>query len=198
MPLRDYPQDAWSRSGQPTAANGRSPVGPLVSPLRRPNCDVPKTPEETSKDISCIQRNTDDLTTLISMLVDMLTPNNPPKGAIPLRVWGQAAVSAVAQTGAGTQLVSTNVLEGYAGYVTLVQCKVDPEAANSDVQFSLRINNKTVPNFDQYVNVENTSVPLNVFIPPMASVQLFAKNVGTGGLLANGCVIGWLAPVRRY
>lgn len=198
MSLRDYPYDSWARGSAPMGANGRGVQGPLVSPVKAPKCDKPTNPDQAMKDVACIEKNTDDLAIMISMLTDMLAPNNPPKGSIPLRVFGQAAVAAVAQTGAGTQLLSTEIIEGYAGYITAVQCIVDPEPASIDVQFSVKINNKVVPNFDQYVNSVNNTLPVTIWIPPTSSVQVLAKNVGTGGLICGAVLIGWLAPIRRY
>lgn len=194
MGLRDYPSDAWNRS----APSVGTPNGPLVSPIKGPTCDVPVSPQQAAKDVHCIKGDMSDLAVMVSMLVDVLTVNNPPKGSIPIRQYGQASIAAVAQGAAASLISSYSVIEGYAGYIQRIQLITDPEPASPDIQYSLRINNKTIPNFDQYTNAQNNAFELNVFVPATSTIQVYAKNIGTGSILAAATIIGWISPVRRY
>lgn len=197
MSLREYRSDAWNRSAPSTGENGFTPSGPLVSPIKSAPCG-PISPTEALKRVDCISKDTTDLAVLMSMLVDMLTPNNPPKGAIPVRQFNQESITAVAQGASASLITEFNVIEGYAGYIQRVQCRVDPEPAAVDVEFMLAINNKVVPNFDRYTNAVDTAFELNVRIPPTSTIQIYAKNIGTGSVIVGATLIGWIAPIRRY
>lgn len=200
--LADYQNPMWRRTLEDRGTDGMKPLGPLVSPIRPPDCGGPRTPEQMAQDVDCIRRALDQNTYLFSLIVDMMTPAYMPKNAIPLNPTPPDAVvlQTAGQGGSWTTLQTITTDAGYDGYITALQVEAIPSTAWSEVQFRILINNMATPKFGNNSFLPQQMqqyVPVQVYIPPACTVLLQAINSGASPLLGQGQLRGWTNAVRR-
>ncbi len=201
--LGNYQNPLYPRVLPDSGNNGVRLPGPLISPLKDPECGgPPRTPEQQAADINCILRMMESDRYLMSTVLDLLTPAFPPKNSIPLNPTPSDAVvvTTAGYGGSWTTLQTINTDSGYEGFITGVQLETIPYTAWSEMQFRVRINNAPTPKMDNNSFLPqqmNGYIPLQIYMAPGVSVSLQAINTGASILLGQGQLKGWTVPVRR-
>lgn len=198
-----YQNPLWPRVGDDTGLNGTRMPGPLVSPIKMPDCGgPPRTPADMAQDTFCIKQMMEINQYMMSMILDLMGPAFMPKYGIPLNPTPLDAVvlATSGQGGTWTTLQTITTDAGYEGYITAVQVEAIPSTAWSEVQFRIQLNNMSTPKFDNNSFLPqqmNQYMPVQIYIPPRTTVRLQAINTGASPLLGQGQLKGWTNPIRR-